>query len=118
MINIRYATPDDLESWQERLPPRRSYLWAAEIDGDVIAIGGYSILVDGSALVHLSTDGDIQRQHKFALCRMAGTVIEAIRAKGYPVIVAEHDDDVPGSEKFLEWLGFEKDRDIWVYRGT
>lgn len=117
MIEVRRAKPEDLESYKGRLLSVRSYSWVAEMDGEIVAVGGYGILPQGMAIIYLDAKNDIQRDHPLRLARMAMAVIRDARERGFRTIIAECDEKIEGADKFLEWLGFSHTGAIYVYEG-
>lgn len=116
-LNIRPARASDYDALIGSGIQYRSYAYVAEDDGKVIAAGGFAILNSGAAQMFLHAEPEAIEKHRMLACRMARRVIAEAKKRGFYRIVAECDFDRPKAKRFLEWLGFVDEGEIFAYEG-
>jgi|SRR5215510_831103 len=77
----------------------------ARVGDEIVGIGGFSFLDDGTVLAfcHLT---DAARRRKVALHKAAIAALARAKASGFRRIVATADPEQPAAERWLERLGF------------
>lgn len=103
-MRLRSATASDAAAFWGFLPHQSFRAIAAEIDGQVIGIGGYAL--DGPYVRAFMDIKPEARRHRVALLRAAKMTLAMARERGVSLIAVAQDDE-PTADRFLTHLGFE-----------
>ncbi len=110
---IRFATAADFATFDE-LPGPTVRAVAVEVDGEVKAIGGIAYLPGRNLAFMQSKDGILP----LSLMRATKKAMAEILATTKQPIMAERDESIPSSGRYLEHLGFEHMRDnLYTWKG-
>ena len=105
-VVLRPATRDDVKAMIADLPCRiRGY--AAELDGELLGLGGLAFFPNGSVGAFLMMNDGAQR-YKMSLHKAGLKVIEDARRLGIKRVVALAQPGVEPAVRWLERLGFEE----------
>jgi hypothetical protein len=99
---LRPATAADLRDWYGEAPKRSCRAWVIAQDGKLVALAGYSF-EPGYILVFSEVRGE---HPKFATWKYAKKLFANITKYRLPMRAVAN-PDIPGSDRFLERLGFE-----------
>lgn len=114
---VRPATAADLDAYYAAHPltgPRCTVTaWCGELDGEIIAIGGFAH-VRGKLIAFFEED-DKARRFKVTLVKAGIRVIREMAARG-KVMYAQTDPKEPGAKRWVESLGFRETGIAGIYR--
>lgn len=111
---VRPATREDIENWSDAAGKPTVKAWVGELNGEVIALGGFAL--DRGRWFGFCDLTDEARQYKMTLMRAAHRAMAAARAQGIRFIYADADADEPRSRDWLKSLGFEPLPDTSIHR--
>lgn len=106
-MRVRPATRQDIEAFSDVPGKPTMRAWAGEIDGRVVALGGFAF--SNGRWFGFCDLTEEAREHRFTIARAAKQAFEEARRQGIRFIYAEADTKEPGSVKWLTSLGFELD---------
>ena len=108
MTTVRYATAEDVLRWYGGPPPFSMRAAVAEVDGQLVAIGGIGLA--GDHLQLFSSVALAGRAHVVTLARLAHLVRGMIAGP----VIALQDCAEPTSARLLEWCGLaNRGNGIW-----
>lgn len=114
---LRPTTAADVASFFPEPLPFRIQATTAELDGEILGIGGVGFRPDGTfvAFVRMS---DAARRYPSAIHRAGLHAVAMMRSLELPLVVAEAQPDNPAACRWLERLGFRRwsGKDFYVWR--
>ncbi len=111
---IRFATLDDFVKFDEPPGPTVRAV-AVEVDGEVLAIGGIAYL-PGRNLAFMQSKPGIPATTLFKATRKA---LQEILSQTKPPIIAERDESIESSGRYLERFGFEHMQgNLYIWKGN
>lgn len=102
---IRPTIVGDFEAFKAEAPPYRVKAWTAELDGEIIGIGGLAF-PPRLPPIAFTEIGDAARKHPVALHKTGKRFMAEVKAMGIPKIVATTDASNETARRWLERLGF------------
>ena len=113
-VAFRPATAADFAALFDRPVPHRTRAIAAEVDGELLAVGGITYRPDGVFAFAQFTPAF--KLFPVAVHRAGVAGMALIRAAGVPVVFAEAQPGNPAAERWLERFGFELEGAVFVWR--
>jgi hypothetical protein len=104
-VTLRPTVAGDLPDLIALPLPHRIRAITAEVDGDVIGIGGIGYRPDGTVIAFVQMS-DEARKYPVAIHRAGLMAMKMIRATRVPLVVAESQDGNPAAVPWLLRLGF------------
>lgn len=106
-VVLRYATAADIARMTDEPLPCRIRAFAAELDGELLGIGGLAYLPTGVVGAWLQMH-EGSRRYAVALHRAGLRVLDEARRLGIRRLVAMAEPGVEPAERWLRRLGFEE----------
>ena len=116
-VTVRPASHQDIEKYAATHPPCRAYVYVGEIDGEFVGMGGFAAHPTGAAMFFLDAHEGAAKRVPVALAKAAKMLIQKAKDKGFREIVSQCDEHIDRADRFLEWLGFEREGDFFIYKG-
>jgi RimJ/RimL family protein N-acetyltransferase len=113
-VALEPATPADFERLIGGRPCVRARALAARLDAEIIGIGGFLYLPDGTVWASMLVT-PAGRRFPAAVYRAGVLAMRLARRLGLREVLASPDVNEPAAERFLERLGFVRVAEI-VYR--
>lgn len=101
-VNLRPANREDLDQFEHYRPTVEATV--AELDGKLIAVGGFAFL-QGMVFLFLELKPEARR-FKVTMHRMALAMIEKAKRRGFKFVYAQTDGTEPTAPRWLARLGF------------
>ena len=105
-VEIRPATPADIDAYAVEQSPYRVRAYTALVNGRIIGLGGVAYLPNGAVMAFLNINEDA-RSYPVTLCKVAVRVIREAHERGVKTINAVCDDKIEAAPRFLRRLGFK-----------
>lgn len=104
-VRLRPTVADDIPSLTSDPLPARIQGITAEVDGQVIGLGGLSYRPNGTVIA-FAWISETARKYPLAIHRAGRMAMDLIRGSRLPMVVAEAEPGNPAAERWLERLGF------------
>lgn len=104
-VTLRPTTAADMPHLTKDPLPARIQGITAEVDGQVIGLGGLSYRPNGTVIA-FAWISEQARKYPLAIHRAGRMAMDLIRASRLPMVVAEAEPGNPAAERWLERLGF------------
>lgn len=107
-IEVRPATPADIEAYAVEQSPYRVRALVGLVDGVIVAIGGVAYLPNGTVLAFMNLEQEARERAPVTMLRVAKQVVADAHARGVAVINALCDESIEAAPRFLRRLGFRE----------
>jgi hypothetical protein len=102
---IRFATAADVERYYNGPQARTIRAVVVESEGDVIAIGGVAYMGNyGLAFMEMQPGAETK---KLSIIKATKKAMRELCAKCAPPLIAQQDETLPTSERYLRHFGFK-----------
>lgn len=115
-VTLRPSEPGDFIAVNGRLPPYRVRGLTAMRGEEILGVGGFVLLPNGAVWASVAMC-PAARRFPVAIHRAGRAAMRLARDLGFTCVYAEADGDLAGAGRWLESLGFQRERgEVFAWR--